>query len=99
MSRELDSLVGQFFHGGSDGYTPNRAKETVVEVVDPGALLNEFLLELQEGGGDISRWSEEDWRSVLCAKFQVCDDEVSDYLERLASWGVVDNDWYIDEGL
>ena len=97
-SRELNSLADRFFHGGAD-YTPNRAAACVVEIVDSDAALSEFMVQLQEAGGDVACFSEEDWRDLLEKKFQVHPDEMGDYLEQLAAWGVVDNNWYLDEGL
>ena len=90
-SKELDTLVGQFFHGGAD-YTPNRAKSCVLEVVDRGAALSEFMVQFQTSGGDVSRYSEDDWREILAEKFDVHPDEMGDYLEQLAAWGIVDNE-------
>ena len=84
---DLTKLSNQFFFGGD--YVPN--PEPVIEVIDSGALLNEFLVELQQAGGDITQFSEDDWKTLLQERFDVSEDELGDFLEQLASWGVVDN--------
>ena len=71
----------------------------MVEVVDPSATLTALLVEMQEAGADVSRWSEDDWRKVLSERFGLDDDDMADYLEKLASFGVVDNNWYLEDGL
>lgn len=97
MARDLDSVVGQFFFG--EDYTPNAAKGRVVEVVDRSAALTALVVEMQTAGADVSRWSEDEWRKILSERFAVDEDEMGDYLEKLASWGIVDNNWYLEEGL
>jgi len=97
MASDLNNVVDQFFFGSD--YRPNPGEPAVVEVVDKSAALTSLLVEMQEAGADVSRWSEDDWRRILHERFGVEDDEMADYLEKLSSWGIVDNNWYLEEGL
>lgn len=60
--------------------------------LDPQALFNDFLNQIQEHKGqDVSEFSEEEWRRVL-PEFGIEDpDQIVAALENLAGWGVVDN--------
>lgn len=87
MSSQLERLTNQFFYGADARPNP----EPVIEVIDKGALITQFLLEFQTSGGDISKFDEEDWRDLLEERFGVTEDEMGDYMEVLAQWGVVDN--------
>ncbi|MSO37446.1 MAG: hypothetical protein EXQ69_04255 [Acidimicrobiia bacterium] len=85
---KLTRLSNQFFFGGD--YVPN--PEPVIEIIDSGALLNEFIVEFQQSGGDIDQFSESEWTELLQKRFGVDEEDVADFLEKLASFGVVDNE-------
>ena len=87
MANELDKIANQFFF--QSDYRPN--PEPVIEVIDKGALVTQFLVRYQQSGGDIVRFDEDEWRDVLEERFGVTEDEMGDYMEILAQWGVVDN--------
>ena len=87
MANELNRLVNQFFYG-SDA-RPNPEPEQ--EIIDKGALLTSFLVEFQISGGDISRFTEDEWRRMLIERFEVDRNDVGDYIDQLSQWGVVDN--------
>jgi hypothetical protein len=72
-------------HGQPDGRVSNPADE------DTLALVGEFVRTFQAAGADIDDWDEDRWRAVLTEKFGVDEADLPDYLETLASWGVVDN--------
>lgn len=87
MSQELNRLANQFFY--QSDFVPN--PEPIIEVLDARALLSDFLIEYQAGGGNVSHFSEEDWSELLSERFDIDEDDMGDYLEILARWGVVDN--------
>lgn len=83
----LETLTNQFFYGTD--YAPN--PPPVDEIIDSGALLSDFLAHYQEAGGDVGTFDEQQWSKLLVERFGVDPDELPDFLETLASWGVVDN--------
>lgn len=93
MSISLHSLARRHFLG----HTPNPSNPLVRQVVDPNAALTGFLLNLQQGHNDIDGWTEAEWKDVLQSELGVGDDDLSDLLENVASWGVVDDDFHYPE--
>ena len=87
MENELNKIANQFFF--QSDFRPN--PEPVFEVIDKDALFSEFLIRYQQSGGDIARFNEEEWRDMLEERFRIGEDEMGDYMEILAQWGVVDN--------
>lgn len=87
MANELDRLVNQFFYQSDARPNPEPPRE----IIDKGALLTKFLVEFQTSGGDISRFTEDQWRDMLINRFQVSKNDVGDYIDQLSQWGVVDN--------
>lgn len=77
----LKALVDRYF---DTAYRPNPP-------LDPEALFNDFLAQVQRQGKDLSEYDESDWRTVL-PDFGLDDaDRAIDALENLAGWGVVDD--------
>jgi hypothetical protein len=75
-----------------DDFVPNGAG-------DPHAAMSGFLLNLQLGHNDVSRWTESEWREVLGEVIGIEDEYMADALESVASWGVVDDTaWEPEEG-
>lgn len=87
MANELDRIANQFFFKSDARPNP----EPVFEIIDKSALLTQFLTRYQQSGGDIARFSEDEWRDMLEERFGVTEDEMGDFLEALTQWGVVDN--------
>lgn len=91
MSTELKQLFEEIFAPvpAEDGYTPNLQRPG-----DAGALLTGFLLGLQQRGGDVARWTEADWAEFLKDELNVPEEYLPDYLETVASWGIVDDAYW-----
>jgi uncharacterized tellurite resistance protein B-like protein len=90
---DLMGLADQYF---SRQMTPN-ASDLAQAPDEPTAALSGFLMQVGHSGGDLDSWSEEQWEQVLSEKFGIGEDYMADALEQVASWGVVDNDWYEPE--
>ena len=59
-------------------------------VGDVRVRVEEFIAEVQAGGADLGRWTEDEWIRAL-RKLGLNDEQIADELENVASWGVVDN--------
>ncbi len=92
----LKSLVQEWWSGG---YTSNPERQRTRLVVVTPAAWDSFLNWYQARGGDMARYSEDEWRDMLATEFDVPEEYQPDYLESLAGWGVVDDAlWYPEEG-
>lgn len=62
-------------------------------VGDAKTRVNEFIAEVQAKGGEMGRWTEDEWILAL-RKLGLNDNQIADSLENISGWGVVDNfDW------
>jgi len=88
---KLSSLVAQILRGSD--YVPNapdsRQKVTRL-VISESALVSLTAMEIQQSGGDLSAFSEEEWRDVLADQLGVDEFTMADRLEEIAAWGVVE---------
>lgn len=81
-------------HLRSTDYVPNAGEVPVLEITDQGAMLSKLVQDIQGGANDIGHWTESEWEEVLSEECGVEEDYMSDALEQVASWGVVDDDYY-----
>jgi hypothetical protein len=91
----LRELARRHFRKG--GYTPNASDTPERVIVDQPAVIAQLVQNIQAGANDIGRWTEDEWRDVLSEECGVEDDYMSDALEQVASWGVVDDSYYFPE--
>lgn len=95
MATTLRDLARRHFN--PNGYTPNAGETVVREIVDSSASVTKFVRDLQAGANDLGRWTESEWKDVLTAEFGIDEEYMSDAMEQVASWGVVDDDYYYAE--
>jgi len=95
MAQQTLMAVARQYFGPS--YVPNapaEAQEVALHVPDKAAALSGMIGQMQASGADIGAYSEDEWIDVLRGYLDVDDEHLSDYLEQIAGWGIVDVAWY-----